>query len=75
MRKILTFLALAAVCPLGAATNYALRTNGSGFAGDVQASRAIDGKVNTYWGYDRGTPAPPATSCRRTPFFSSTTVR
>ena len=52
MRKILTLLALAAVCPLGAATNYALRSNGSGFAGAVQASRAIDGKVNTYWGYD-----------------------
>jgi len=45
-------LLLAAVCQLGAATNYALRSNGSGFAGKVQASRAIDGKVNTYWGFD-----------------------
>ena len=52
MRKILTFLVLAAVCSLGAATNYALRTNGSGFAGDVNASRAVDGKAETYWGYD-----------------------
>ena len=52
MRKILTFLVLAAVCSLGAATNYALRSNGSGFAGDVNASRAVDGKAETYWGYD-----------------------
>ncbi|MBR2872227.1 MAG: discoidin domain-containing protein, partial [Lentisphaeria bacterium] len=52
MQKFLSLLLLAAVCQLGAATNYALRSNGSGFAGKVQASRAIDGKVNTYWGFD-----------------------
>ena len=53
MRKLFTLLALAAVCcQLSAATNYALRSNGSGFAGNVNASRAVDGKAETYWGYD-----------------------
>ena len=52
MYKILTvFLTFAVLFQLSAATNYALRTLGSGFAGDVKAHRAIDGKVGTYWGF------------------------
>ena len=53
MYKFFTLLfALAGFFQLSAATNYALRTQGSGFTGGVQAHRAIDGKVETYWGYD-----------------------
>ena len=52
MKKLLFSAAALLVFQSFAATNYALRTNGARFTGPVYADRAIDGKLDTYWGFD-----------------------